>query len=48
MWSSRLIDEPGQSFPVAHTGGLRAEGFEVKSRNVLFDRRLSPVSTLAM
>jgi hypothetical protein len=48
MWSSTLIDEPGQSFPVAQTGGLRAEGFEVNPRNVLFDRRLSPVSSLAM
>ena len=24
-----LLDEPGQPFPVAQTGGLRAEGFEV-------------------
>jgi len=48
MWSSTFTDEPGQSFPVAHTGGLRAEGCEVKSRNVLFDRRLSPVRSLAL
>jgi hypothetical protein len=24
-----LLDEPGQPFSVAQTGGLRAEGFEV-------------------